>query len=92
MKKFFYRVIEGDSIISVCQKFKCSVGTLIYNNNLKKEISAGDILLIEKCDNLYLVKPTDTIKSLAKKFNKKEQEILDKNHLPYLFCAIYVEI
>ena len=77
MKKFFYRVIEGDSIISICQKFKCSVGTLIYNNNLKKEISAGDILLIEKCDNLYLVKPTDTIKSLAKVRNSDVKGQLD---------------
>ena len=92
MKKFFYRVLEGDSVISVCQKFSCSVGKLIYNNNLVKEISAGDILLVEKCDNLYLVKPTDTLSTIAKRFKLNEQEILDKNHLPYLFCAIYIEI
>ena len=92
MKKFFYRVVEGDSAISVCQKFNCSVGSLIYNNNLKKEISAGDILLIEKCDNLYLVKPTDTLSSLAKKFNLLGQEILEKNHLPYLFSGLFIEL
>lgn len=92
MKKFFYRVLDNDTAVSVCQKFSCSLGRLIFNNNLKKEISAGDILLIEKADNLYLVKPTDTIKSLAKKFNKGEQELLDKNHLTYLFCGIYIEV
>lgn len=92
MKKFFYRVIDGDTVISVSQKFNCSVGSLIFNNNLKKEISAGDIILIEKCDNVYFVKPTDTIKNLAEKFNKTEQEVLEKNHLSYLFCGIYIEV
>ena len=92
MKKFFYRVMEGDSVVSVCQKFSCSVGKLIYNNNLVKELSAGDILLIEKCDNLYLVKPTDTISLIAKKFNLSEKEILEKNHLDYIFCGAFIEI
>lgn len=92
MKKFFYRVVDGDSVMSVCQKFNCSAGSLIFNNNLKKEVSAGDILLVEKCDNLYFVKPTDTLSAICKRFNKGEQEILDKNHIPYLFCGIYIEI
>ena len=84
--------MEGDSVVSVCQKFSCSVGKLIYNNNLVKELSAGDILLIEKCDNLYLVKPTDTISLIAKKFNLSEKEILEKNHLDYIFCGAFIEI
>ncbi len=84
--------MDGDSVISVCQKFNCSMGGLIFNNNLKKEILAGDILLIEKCDNIYFVKPTDTLCRLAKRFNKTEQEILEKNHLSYLFCGVYIEI
>ena len=92
MKKFFYRVLEGDSLVNLCQKFNCSLGKLVFNNNLKKEISAGDILLIERCDNLYYVKPTDTLKELAKKFKKSEQAILENNHLDYLFCGIYIEI
>lgn len=92
MKKFFYRVLDNDTAVSICQKFSCSLGRLIYNNNLKKEVLAGDILLIERCENLYLVKPTDTIKSLSKRFNKGEQEILEKNHLDYIFCGIYIEI
>ena len=92
MKKFFYRVLDNETAVSICQKFSCSLGHLIYNNNLKKEVSAGDILLIERCENLYLVKPTDTIKNLSTRFNKSEQEILDKNHLDYLFCGIYIEI
>jgi spore germination protein YaaH len=92
MKKFFYRVLEGDSLVNLCQKFNCSLGKLIFKNNLKKEISAGDILLIESSDNLYYVKPTDTLKELAKRFNKSEQDILENNHLDYLFCGIYIEI
>ena len=92
MKKFFYRVQERDSLNSIAQKFNAPIGRLIYNNNLKKEVSAGDILLIEQVKNVYLVKPLDTLSDLAKKFNLTPQEILDKNHLPYLFCGIYIEV
>ena len=38
MKKFFYRVQAGDSVLSLAQKFNLSVCKIIADNNLKKEI------------------------------------------------------
>lgn len=93
MEKFFYRVQKGDCILSICKKFNISMGRLIFENGLKKEISAGDILFIEKSDKLiYQINPTDTLEDLAKKFNIQKEMILKNNHIPYIFCGMLIEI
>lgn len=93
MKKFFYRVTENDTALSVAQKFNVSVCKLIKDNNLSGEIEAGDLLFIEQNDKtLYKVKPTDTLKTLAEKFNKTESDILEENGVPYIFCGLIISI
>ena len=92
MKKFFYRVQQGDTLSFISQKFNAPIGRLIHINNLTKDVSAGDIILIEKVDNVYLVKPLDTLESLSKRFNLSKQEILDKNNLEYIYCGLLIEI
>ena len=92
MKKFFYRVHQEDTLSKISQKFSAPIGRLIFNNNLTREVQAGDIILVEQSENVYLVKPLDTVIGLAKKFNLTPQEILDKNHLPYLYSGLLIEI
>ncbi len=92
MEKFFYRVQKGDTILSLCQKFSCSMGRLIFVNQLKEEVCAGDILLIEREKNTYMVKPTDTIESIAKKFCLSPEFILQKNNIPYIFCGLIIAL
>ncbi len=92
MKKFFYRVQKEDSINLIAQKFNAPIGRLIFNNNLTREVSAGDIILIEQAETVYLVKPLDTIEDLALKFNQTPQEILDKNHLMYIYAGLLIEV
>jgi len=92
MKKFFYRVQKSDTLNSIAQKFNAPIGRLIYNNNLTQEVSAGDIILVEQVENVYLVKPLDTIDSLALRFNLNAKEILDKNHLEYIYCGLLIEV
>ena len=92
MKKFFYRVQENDTLSSIAQKFNAPIGKMIFNNNLTKEVCAGDILFIEQVNNCYLVKPLDRIEDLAEKFNQTPQEILEKNHLMYIYCGLLIEI
>ncbi len=92
MKKFFYRVQVEDTLNSIAQKFNAPIGRLIYNNNLTREVSAGDIVLVEQVEKVYLVKPLDTIEDIAKRFNLDAREILEKNHLPYVFCGLLIEI
>ena len=92
MKKFFYRVQKGESILAIANKFNGLVGKIICDNNLKKEIEEGDVILIESYENLYEFMPTDTLSSISKKFGVNKQEILDKNHLPYLFFGLKILI
>ena len=92
MKKFFYRVQQGDTLNLIAQKFSAPIGRLIYNNNLTKEVSAGDIILVEQAKNVYVVKPLDKLEDLAKKLKLTPQEILDKNHIEYIYCGLLIEI
>lgn len=91
MKKFFYRVQKSDSISSVCEKFGISLHRVISLNNLKNDISEGDILYLEKEDGaLYTVGPQDTIGSLAKKFNVTEEFIREKLKMDYVYCGLKI--
>lgn len=92
MKKFFYRVQEGDTISSIAQEFNAPIGRLIHINNLTKDVLPGDVILVEQVNNVYLVKPLDTLEGLAKRFNLSPQELLDKNYLEYIYCGLLIEI
>ena len=95
MAKFFYRVEKGDSLISVCSKLKLPPLKIIQTNNLKKEISQGDLLYIETPPPnaiLYSVKPFDTAKKIAKTFGVTEKYLLEKNGVNYVFYGLVLEI
>lgn len=73
--------------------FNVYIGKIIEDNLLTEEVYAGQILYIESNDfNLYVVKPEDTLSSIAKRFNKTENEILKENNLPYLFCGLKIKV
>lgn len=91
MKKFFYRVAEYDTALSLSKKFNLPVTSLIKLNNLTREISAGDILYIESSERtLYRVKPFETAESVGEKFNIPPQKLLVDNGVPYLFYGLII--
>ena len=93
MEKFFYRVLDGETVISVANKFNLPVCAIIKDNNLKSEISKGDLLYIERTDDrVYKVTPFDTLFSVAQKFGVSESEILQKNGVPYIFFGLSIKI
>lgn len=93
MKKIFYRVNLGDTILSVAERFNIPPTKIISDNNLTGEIEQGDMLYLEseQC-TLYKVKPTDTLSSIAKKFKVSEQKILKDNGIEYIFCGLLLKI
>lgn len=93
MKKFFYRVSDGDSVFSVAERFNMPLSALVEINNLSCEIQAGDMLYVEclPCE-LYKVQPTDDVHSVAKKFCVKEEDILKINGVPYLFYGLKIKL
>ena len=89
MKKIFYRVNEGETLLSVCEKLGVPPVVVIKENNLKSEIASGDLLYIEQTDCfIYKVTPFDTIKSISQKFGVSEEKILSDNKVPYIFYGL----
>jgi hypothetical protein len=91
MKKFFYRVCRGDSLLSVCNRLNSPVFAVIKNNNITREIKEGDLIYIESFENAYKVLPCEDLPSLAKRLNIEESEILLKNgNPPYLYYGLTI--
>lgn len=89
MKKIFYRVNDGETLFSVCEKLGVPPVAVIKENNLKSEITSGDLLYIEKTDCfIYKVTPYDTIKSISQKFGISEEKLLNDNKVPYIFYGL----
>ena len=91
MKKFFYRVEEGETVFSIANKFSIPPSLLIKDNLLNSEVSAGDLLIVRPpLNRLYKVRPEDTILSISKRFNISEEEILINNCIPYIFYGLTI--
>lgn len=91
MKKFFYRVREGDTALSVSAKFAVPLGALIEDNALTEEPEAGDIMRIEIPSSApYAVRPLDTAENVGEIFGVPPNEILIRNGVPYLFYGMYI--
>ena len=63
MKKFFYRVKKNDSLLSLSEKFSIPFSKIITDNDLKAEVSEGDIIYLESnfTAQVYTVTPMDAI-------------------------------
>ena len=93
MEKFFYRVQEGDSVFSISEKFDIPVCIIIKLNNLKKDVSVGDVLYLKnERKTRYRVKPFDTAESVAQKFCIDKRRLLEENGVNYLFYGMILQI
>jgi len=75
-----YKVIDGDTISGVAEKFGISVETILWQNNLSKnaKIKAGDTLQIIPVTGIsHKVQKGDTVYSIAKKYDTSPQGIVD---------------
>ncbi len=92
-KRFLYCVEKGDSLDSICEKFHASKSNVVFLNCLKKEPIEGETLLIERADGeKYVVKPKDTLYSIANGDEKKIREIMNRNKIDevYFGQTVYV--
>lgn len=82
-KNFIYKVKQGDTLLSVSNKFKVLESSLIEDNCLvSNELLEGDLLYIS-CENayIYVVKPLDNLTKIAQKYNVSCDYIQEKNKL-----------
>ena len=92
MKKFFYRVQNGDGLLALSEKFSVPVGVLISLNNLTADLAQGDILYIERDErmHIYTVGVHETAEIVAKKFCTTPEKILNDNAVDYLFYGLKI--
>jgi len=89
LNKFLpFQVVEIDrekSIDEIAKLWKISKSQIIYNNEILKK---GDKIVIKNLNvQLHIVKPLETLESIAKKLNISKEEILKKNKVERLFIG-----
>jgi len=75
-----YRVVDGDTVSSIAQKFGVTIDTIMWENSLKTvdSIKVGQILKILPVTGVrYKVKRGETIYSIAKAYQVDAQNIID---------------
>ncbi len=75
-----YTVKEGDTISTIAERFKISIDTIRWENNLKdvKSLKPGQVLKILPATGiLYKVKHGETVYSIAKKHQVDPQVMVD---------------
>ena len=80
-----YEVQSGDNISSIAKKFRVTVNTIMWANEIDNidSIMPGDKIFILPVSGLsYTVKSGDTIKKIADKYKAIEKEIIAFNDLP----------
>jgi murein DD-endopeptidase MepM/ murein hydrolase activator NlpD len=78
-----YKVAEGDTLAGIATKFKVSLMSVWWANDLKsKDVKPGRTLRIPPVTGLIVtIAPTDTLDSLAAKYGVNSEDILTTNGL-----------
>ncbi|MEK7512243.1 MAG: LysM peptidoglycan-binding domain-containing protein, partial [Patescibacteria group bacterium] len=81
---FVYTVQAGETISAIADKFKVSVETILWQNNLtaKSMIKAGmQLEILPVAGVVHKVKNGENIGSIAKKYNVSQDKIISANNL-----------
>lgn len=90
---FVYMVEMGEDLKSIAEKFHTTQQFLIAINNMDREVRAGEYIIVEKIDGLpYVVKPNDTIESIAKYDKEIVKTIKNRNKIDKIYVGqkIYI--
>ncbi len=80
----YYTVNNGDTISSIANKFKISINTILWSNNLTafSLIRPGDKLtILPVSGTVYTVKSGDTVGKIARTFGVEENSIFKYNNI-----------
>ena len=93
-----YIVVDGDSLYSIANKYNISVNDLIDFNGLPSTVlTVGDAIRIPKesvnaKENVYIVKPGDTLYRIANKYNISVNDLITTNNLSSNILSIGQEL
>lgn len=80
-----YEVKEGDTISSIATRYKITVNTIIWANDIDNidSIKPGDKLFILPVAGIsYKIKQGDTLEAIAQKYKANKEKIIAFNDLP----------
>ncbi|MBR1925422.1 MAG: LysM peptidoglycan-binding domain-containing protein [Clostridia bacterium] len=81
----------NETLFDVAKKYNISLEVLKHNKT--QNIYAGQCIAISGLNKKYhLVRPTETIKSIAKLYNTTPLDILKKNNVQQIFIGQLLEI
>lgn len=81
-----YRVEENENLEKIAFKFNCPPSVIVSENNLKNEVSAGDLLAIKTgFAELYRIKLGDDIVKLTELANLSVNKLLEINRVSYFY-------
>lgn len=91
--EFIYKTEPFEDVYDIAEKFGTTARIIVADNELRENPECGDLLIIEipKGDK-YIVKPTDTIQSIASKFKKSQLEIMKNNKIDEVFVGQIIYI
>ncbi len=93
-----YTILEGDSLYSIANKFNIAVNDLIDFNGLPTTVlTVGEVIKIPKGsvsnnENIYTVKPGDTLYRIANMYNVSVKDLMMANNLSSNILSIGQEI
>ena len=93
-----YEVVAGDTLYSIANKYNVSVNDLISFNALPSTIlTIGEVMRIPKNkvnlkENVYTVKPGDTLYRIAKAYNVSINDLVTTNNLTSSILSIGQEL
>ena len=81
IKNFQYRVVDGDTLQLICQKFNTSEEN-IFRNNKDIDLYPGEWIEIAVNDYIpHVVKPTETLEKIAATYGIEISKIKQDNQL-----------
>ena len=89
-----YRVLSGDTLYAIANKYNVSVDELKSINNLTNDnLSVNQVIKIPVRETtVYIVKRGDTLYSIAKEYNTSIDDIMKKNNLTSNLLSIGQQI
>lgn len=91
VEDIIYFVKAGDTLTTVAKKFCVSKEGLCYDNDINvqtEELKEGDILWVRRRNSaIHIVKPIETIESIALKYNVTIEHIKKLNNIENIFIG-----
>ena len=85
IKKIIYTSKDNISLLNISKQRKIPISNIVCENNLVRK---GEYVLISnKQYKTYIVKPADTISSIAMKFNIDEDYLKNINKISKIFIG-----